>query len=126
MNITNDNQIMIFRREYQGNVFYSIGLSKKNQDGTYTNGYMPCQFKKNVEVEDRTKMYIKKAWLSFYLKDKATIPYIFISEYTTVEQAIDNSKKTDNEVLQQVMNEEPVTDPFTEFEEEVSKMELPF
>ena len=126
MNISNEQAVMIFKREYQGNTFYSLGLSKKNQDNTYTNGYMPCQFKKGVQLEDKTKIYIKKAWLSFYLKDKETKPYIFISEFTTLEQVIDNSKKTDNEILQQVMKEEPTSDPFTEFGEEVSGMELPF
>lgn len=101
MNITNDYPVMIFKQEYQGKTFYSVGLSKKNQDGSYTNGYMPCQFKGNVNLEDKTKIYIKKAWLSFYLKDKTTKPYIFISEYETVREAIDNAKKE--------------VDPFKEF-----------
>ena len=83
MNITNDKEVMIFRSEYEGKVFYSIGLSKKNKDGSYTNGYMPCQFKNGVNLGNQTKIKIGKAWLSFYLKDKKTVPYIFISEFTT-------------------------------------------
>lgn len=129
MNISTENQVMIFKREYQGNIFYSLGLSKKNQDNTYTNGYMPCQFKKGVQLEDKTKIYIKKAWLSFYLKDKETKPYIFISEYTTLEQTIDNSKKIDYTKYDEnpiTGDLEPTNDPFAEFGEEVSGMELPF
>jgi hypothetical protein len=82
MNITNDKEVMIFRSEYEGKVFYTIGLSKKNQDGSYTNGYMPCQFKNGVDLANQTKIKIGKAWLSFYLKDKRTVPYVFISEFT--------------------------------------------
>lgn len=130
MNIENKYPVMIFKREYEGKTYYNVGLSRKDKDGNYINGYMSCRFKNGVEVADKTKIYIKNAWLDFYLKDKVTIPYIFINEFTTVEQAIDNSKKTDNEVLQQVMNEEPVNDPFEEFGQEnqieLSNLDLPF
>lgn len=111
MNISNENAVMIFKREYEGNTFYSVGLSKKNQDGTYTNGYMPCQFKKGVSVENQTKMYIKKAWLSFYLKDKETKPYIFISEYKTLDEAMKQGKEA--------IVEEPKEDPYATFAQEV-------
>lgn len=124
MNITNENPVMIFKREYQGNTFYSLGLSKKKQNGGYENGYINCQFKKDVSVEDKTKIYIKQAWLTFYLdKSNKTIPYIFINEFTTVEQTIEQTKE---EVKQN-------NDPFEEFskeanlnELEVSAMDLPF
>ena len=75
---------MIFKREYQGKIFQSVGLSKKNQDGTYTNGYMAVQFKNNVSLDDKTKINIKKAWLTFYLKDNETKPYIFINDFEIV------------------------------------------
>lgn len=117
MNITNENAVMIFRREYNGNVYYSVGLSKKNQDNTYTNGYMPCQFKKGVLIEDKTKIYIRKAWLSFYLKDKETKPYIFINEFELVGETIEKAKEEIKEV-----------DPFTQFanEVELTDDDLPF
>lgn len=117
MNITNEQAVMIFKREYQGNTFYSLGLSKKKQDGTYDNGYMPCQFKKGVSIEDKTKIYLKHAWLSFYLKDipdstsKQTVPYIFINEFETLKQTIENSK-SNSEILKDVMEDK---DPFVEF-----------
>lgn len=120
MNITNERAVMIFKREYEGNTFYSLGLSKKDKNGNYVNGYMPCQFKNGVSIEDKTKVYIKHAWLSFYLKDipnsesKQTVPYIFINDYETVEETINNSK-TNTEIIKDVME-----DPFAEFGEEVS------
>lgn len=83
MNITNEKEVMIFKREYNGKPYYSLGLSKKNQDGSYTNGYITCQFKNGVNLANQTKIKIKSAWLSFYLKDKQTIPYIFINDFAT-------------------------------------------
>ncbi len=120
MNISNEQAVIIFKREYEGNTFYSLGLSKKNQDGTYTNGYMPCQFKKGETLENQTKIYIKKAWLSFYLKDKETKPYIFISEFTTLDNAMKQGKEA--------IVEEKKEDPYKDFAQEVEITEemLPF
>lgn len=98
MNIVNEYPVMVFRNDYEGKALYSLGLSKKNQDNTYTNGYISCSFKKDVELENQTKIYIKKAWLDFYLKDKATIPYIFISEFVTLSNAMQQGKETLDEL----------------------------
>lgn len=124
MNITNENKVMVFKKDGKYGSMYSLGLSKKGQDGKYQNGYIGCKFKNGVELENRTNIYIKNAWLTFYLdKDKKTVPYIFINEFTTVEQTIEQAKE---EVKQN-------NDPFEEFskeanlnELEVSGMDLPF
>ena len=79
-------QVMIFAKEYQERTFYSMGLSKKKQDGTYENGYINVKFKKDVVVPNKAKITIQKAWLDFYLKDKITVPQIFISEFEMEEQ----------------------------------------
>lgn len=122
MNIKNDYPVMVFKREHKGITFYSLGLSRKDRDGNYINGYMPCQFKMGVPLGDKTKIYIKSAWLTFYLKDKETKPYIFINEYETVEETIQQSKQ-----------EQPKVDPFEEMgmkvqieDYEDASMELPF
>lgn len=97
MNIENKYPVMIFKNEYNGKVFYKVGLSRKDRDGNYINGYMSCRFKREVTLEDKTKIYIKSAWLDFYLKDKQTIPYIFINEFEKVEETINNAKTEDKE-----------------------------
>lgn len=96
MNITNENKVLVFRKDGQYGPMYSLGLSKKGQDGKYQNGYIGCKFKNGVELENKTNIYIKNAWLTFYLdKDKKTVPYIFINEFTTVEQTIEKTKESD-------------------------------
>ena len=84
MEIMSNNDEMIFRKDYNGKPIYSIGLSKKDKNGNYINGYMNCNFKQGTDISDKTKIKIKSAWLSFYLKDKQTIPTIFINDYEIV------------------------------------------
>jgi len=103
MNVVTENKVRIFKNINGDKVYYSLGLVKKKQDGTYENGYMMCQFRNGVEVEDKTDIYIKEAWLTFYKKDKITVTYIFINKFETLEQTIDNFKsevkeKQDNSV----------------------------
>jgi len=81
MNIISDRKETIFKSERDGRVYYSIGLSKKKQDGSYENGYMNVHFKKDVELDNKARILIKEAWLDFYTKNKQTIPYIFINNF---------------------------------------------
>ena len=85
MNIETNNPKMIFRKEKDDKVYYSIGLSRKDKDGNYIHGYMMCRFPKDASIPDKTKIFIKEAWIDFYLKDKITNPYIFINKYETIE-----------------------------------------
>jgi glutaredoxin len=122
MNLSNEFPVTIFRNEYEGKVYYKMGLSKKKEDGTYENGSIACRFKKDVSIEDKTKIYIKSAWLTFYKKDKETVPYIFVNGYETVGQAIENSKEPNPEKVQSV------DDPFKDFgnDMEFTDDDLPF
>ena len=107
MKLQYEYPVMIFKRDYEGRTYYSLGLSKKNQDGSYLNGYMPCQFKKEVTVDDKKKIYIKDAWLTFYIKDKKTMPYVFINQFEYVEDVI---KETKEETKEETKKEsEPIT-----------------
>lgn len=94
MEIISNKEEMIFRKDYNGKPIYSIGLSKKKKDGNYENGYMVANFKEGTDIPNKSKITIKQAWLSFYLKDKQTIPTIFINDYELVENP--EPKKEEN------------------------------
>lgn len=85
MQIISDREEIIFRQDKDGKRFYSIGLSRKDQNGNFINGYMTVVFKKDVELENKTKIKIKEAWLGFNVKDKKTYPHIFINDFEIVE-----------------------------------------
>jgi len=80
---------MVFAKEHNDRTFYSIGLSKKNMQGEWLNGYMNASFKKGVVIPNKTKIEITKAWLDFYInKDKITVPQIFVLEFE-MEQPVE-------------------------------------
>lgn len=125
MNIQDDKQYTIYEKEINGTKFYRLQMSKKMQDGSYQNGYIDVKFAKCEPPKNRDRIYLKRAWLSFYLsKDKHTIPYVVCMEYETAEQVIRDSKK--DIVKQEVKNDSG--DLFKEFGEEHNDelYELPF
>lgn len=72
-------KIMIFKND-KG--FYSKGVSKKMQDGTYQKAYFPVQFKKGVELANRTQIEVKNSFLSFYMnKENKPVFYEMIIDF---------------------------------------------
>lgn len=122
MEIINKYPVKIFKNTYNDKDYYKIGLSKKNSEGKYINGSMDCQFRKDVNVDTDKKIYIKEAWLDFYLTEekkndkvsKITHPYIFINNFEYVGDVVEQSK---------VAN-----DPFQDFGDELAleDSDLPF
>lgn len=84
MSLTIKGDTMIFAKDFDGRKAYSMGISTKKTDGTYDKAYFPVQFKKDVVVENMTKIDIKNSWFSFYAsKDdpKKKTVYLFIGEF---------------------------------------------
>lgn len=107
MNIECEKEKMIFRNEKDGKVYYSIGLSKKNQDGKYTSGYITCRFPKETNIPNKTKIKILNAWLDFWVDEKKiTHPYIFISKYEILSDDIPNVKSNYSDDGVQLTDEE--------------------
>lgn len=105
MNIATDKMHMIFRKDYEDRTLYTTSISKKKQDGTYEKAYIPVQFKKGVELENQTNIYIKNAWITFYKnKENKPVFYIFINEFNTVEEQAkefqDSSIKTKDNAIE--------------------------
>lgn len=86
MNIECEREKTIYRYEKDDKVFYNIGISKKDKEGNYINGYLACRFPKDADIPNRTKIKIVQGWVDFYVKDKITNPYIFINKYEIVDQ----------------------------------------
>ena len=95
MNLEAGKIVMVFCKEFDDKKLYSIGLSKKNKNGGYDNGFMSVRFKKGVEIRNKTRIKIKDAWLSFNVKDNKTFPYIFINDYEIISEA--NPEKEEKE-----------------------------
>ena len=86
MQITTKYPITIYRKEFGDKVIYSTRISKKDKEGNYQNAFIPVQFKKDINVEDRSKIKILNGWLDFYInKDNKPVFSIFISQFSTEE-----------------------------------------
>lgn len=96
MNIT--GKTMIFKSQYG----YSTTISRKNQDGEYTNMYVSVQLPKNIELENKTVIEITNGFLSFYnTKDGLPKIKIVVMEFTT-----DEEQKYIQEEREAIQNEE--------------------
>lgn len=115
MNITNERPVMVFKKDNK----YSIGISKKKQDGSYENAYIKVEFNKNVELEDRTMIKIKHGWLSFYnweyQGNKGTTWVIRCNEFEKVEEYEKDPMASEIKINKV----EQKKDPFEEFGESI-------
>ena len=93
MDVIEKYPVKIFKKDFNGKTYYKIGLSKKDKDGNYINGYVDAVFRKDVDVDDSKKIYIKNAWLDFYkTKDNKTVVNVFINKFDYVGDVIEETK----------------------------------
>lgn len=93
MKISNEYPMMVFRNEYNGKVYYSLGMSRKTQNGTYENAYIDVRFKGEVDIPNQTNIYVKDGFMSFYIKDGKPIYYLVITDYQLVADVIKSFEK---------------------------------
>lgn len=112
MKVIQEFPVKVFERDFEGRKYYKIGVSKKDKNGNYINGYLDCSFRKDATIDTSKKIYIQDAWLDFYVKDKITHNYLFINKFDYVSDVI----------------KEEVSDPFEDFSNEVALTDedLPF
>lgn len=86
MQITTKYPITIYRKEFGDKICYSTRVIKKDKEGNYKGAFIPVNFKKDISVEDRSKIKILNGCLDFY-NDKENKPVfiIFISQFSTEE-----------------------------------------
>lgn len=88
---TDDKPVMIFRndKEYNGKTFptYTISVSSKDKEGNWINSYLDCIFKKGVEVENKTKIFIKNAFPLVSQGKDRTFTKWMITDFELEDQA---------------------------------------
>lgn len=122
MEIISNKEEMVFRKDYNGKPSYSLGLSKKDKDGKYINGYVKVNFKKGVELNNKSKIKIKNAWLDFYKDNEKTIPTIFINDFEITQ---DSEKQEEKNPFEE-FGEHITTDFDTGHQIEIGDEDLPF
>lgn len=92
MKVIHEYPVKVFENTYEDRKYYKIGISKKDQNGNYINGYLDCRFRKDAEVDTSKKIYVQDAWLDFYVKDKVTRHFLFINKFDYVSDIVEDSK----------------------------------
>jgi len=95
MKLINEYPVKIYENKYDDKKYYKMGLSKKDINGNYINGYIDCRFRKDVEVDASKKIYIQDAWLDFYISDKKTKPYVFVNKFEYVSDVVKQEEQED-------------------------------
>ena len=123
MNITSNNAL-IYAKEFNGKTHYRAGLANKLQNGEYDRAYIDVRFPKGTELENKTKIKIKKGFLSFYnakdIEDKIhTLCYIVVQEFEEIQY----EQKPKQEKV-----EEEKKDPYEMFGTQITveDLDLPF
>lgn len=72
MGIRITGDVYIWKNE---NGRYKTSISNKKEDGTYDRVYVQVQFRKGVELENKTKINIKDAFLTFFHTQEGNTVY---------------------------------------------------
>lgn len=88
---SDDKGVKVIRKDREtknGGKFatYSLMVSSKDMDGNWVNGFIDCQFKKGVEIANKTKIQINNAFyvVNEYNGNKYT--KIMILDYQVLEE----------------------------------------
>ena len=87
MNFKEDYITMIYINVFDDKKVYSMGLSRKKQDGEYEYGYIQARFRSGVDFKTKTKIKVKESWLSFNVNEKKTFPFVFVNDFEVVSEA---------------------------------------
>ena len=121
MEIISNKSEIIFRKDFEGKPAYSIGLTRKDKNGEYIRGYIIANFKGEVDIPNKSRIRIKNAWLSFYLKEGKTTPTIFIEDYELVSEP-----NPEHEKIQDMANEGHYKTKSEIKDIEITDADLPF
>ena len=78
--------VMVFKNKSKaGKDYYTMGLSHKVGE-KYENGYIPCVFNKDAQIENKDRIILREASLEFYKNETETKYYIRVYKYDKLEE----------------------------------------
>lgn len=112
--ITDNKPVMVFRQDKtsaSGNAYtqYSLGISSKNTEGNWVNGFIDCQFKRGVEVANRSQINISNSFFTVNEYNGKKYNRLFVLDFEVVGE----NKATDDDGFMKV---DPDADGFEDWE----------
>lgn len=89
--VTDGKAVTVYRKDrptQNGTVFttYTLGISSKDKDGNWVNGFMDCQFKKGVELNNKAKIEINNSFFTVSEYNGKKYNKLFIMDFTITDQ----------------------------------------
>lgn len=89
--------VTIFRKEgNNGFVRYSAGISSKDKNGDWVNGYLDLNFKKGVELGNKAKINIKNSFPCVREYNGTKYYSYFVMDFEVVEEGEAINKPDEN------------------------------
>ena len=84
--VTDGKPVTIYRqdKESQGGIKYtqySIGVASKNANGEWVNGFIDCQFRKGVDIPNKSKIFINNSFYTVSEFNGKKYYKIFVMDY---------------------------------------------
>lgn len=92
---TDDKGVMVFANERETEngkyINYSVGVSSKNQNGEWVNGYVPVRFKKGVTVANKAKIKINNAFYTVMKNGDKTYVSLMITDFDDLSEGTNSN-----------------------------------
>lgn len=89
----------IFMKEFDGRRVYSKAI-KYQKDGTDKYGYFPVQFRKGVDLANKTKIEIKESWINANEGKNGTVYFCeFVSDFETITEIPQGFTEVDDDEI---------------------------
>ena len=86
---TDDKGVRVYANEKDGAygkyTLYSLGISTRNKDGSWDNGYINCKFKKGISVPNKSKIKINNAFFTASKSGDKTYTNLMITDFDILE-----------------------------------------
>lgn len=108
--VTDGKAVTVFANEKEGQnggkyTTYCIGVSSKDKDGNWVNGFIDCNFKKGCAPENKSKINISNAFYTVREYNGKKYTSLFVLDYT-VEGEAPQANGTDFVNIADMVNEE--------------------
>ena len=87
---TDEKGVTVFANEKDGAngkyTLYSVGISSKNQNNEWVNGYINVRFKKGVSVPNKTKIKINNAFYTVTKSGDKAYTSLMITDFENLDE----------------------------------------
>lgn len=88
--VTDNKPVTVYRQDKTSSngvayTQYSLGVSSKDKDGNWVNGFLDCQFKKDVNVPNKAKIEITNSFYTVSEYNGKKFLKLFVLDFNIVE-----------------------------------------